>query len=119
MNKHGVLLLTTSSAERIFHVVAYEDTPLQRQLQLATRGDTLHLKLRRLEGRASVYRASQPTEETAPEENHSQTNYRIDPPFRMAPRPEDADHPHDNSIVSTDSSNPPLNRVEERVKNNG
>jgi len=62
MDPHGILLLTAPSAERVFQVVTYEDIPLRTQLQRATRGDMLHLSLERLEGRASVYRATrQPT----------------------------------------------------------
>ena len=58
MNTHGVLSLTTRSVERVYQVVAYDDESVRTELTKASAGRVVHVKLHRIPGRASVYRAT-------------------------------------------------------------
>ncbi|RJX47869.1 hypothetical protein DP106_13735 [Halonotius pteroides] len=62
MNSRGVLMLTTASANRVFQVVKYADISLQYQLAEAAVDSTVYIRVQRIPGRASVYRAAHPTE---------------------------------------------------------
>lgn len=106
MDPHGILLLTAPSAERVFHVVTYEDTPLRTQLQQATRGDMLHLNLERVEGRASVYRATREPDHPVTTENRPLMPRLLQAALELLFEPQENTTPRHSSRVSeTDTKN--------------